>query len=61
MQDLIETPEGQKMMPEWMRLTPMGRMAEVTDLQGALVYLAAPASDYCTGHDLVVDGGYATW
>jgi NAD(P)-dependent dehydrogenase (short-subunit alcohol dehydrogenase family) len=59
--DLLETPEGQKMMPEWMRLTPMNRMAEVTDLQGAVVYLAAPASDFMTGHDMVIDGGYCVW
>lgn len=60
-QDLLETPEGKRMEPEWMRLTPMGRMAEVTDLQGALIYLASAASDFTTGHDLVVDGGYAVW
>lgn len=59
--ELTRTPEGQRMVPEWMRLTPMGRMAEVTDLQGAVVYLAAPASDFVTGHDLVIDGGYACW
>lgn len=59
--DLTKTPEGQQMVPEWLRLTPMKRMAEVTDLQGALVYLAAPASDFATGLDLVVDGGYACW
>ncbi len=59
--DLVKTPEGQRMVPEWLRLTPMGRMAEVADLQGAVVYLAAPASDFVTGHDLVVDGGYALW
>jgi NAD(P)-dependent dehydrogenase (short-subunit alcohol dehydrogenase family) len=59
--DLTKTPEGQRMAPEWLRLTPMGRMAEVSDLQGGVVYLAAPASDYMTGHDLVIDGGYALW
>jgi len=59
--DLLKTPEGQHMAPEWMRLTPMGRMAEVTDLQGALVFLAAPASDFVTGHDVVIDGGYCVW
>lgn len=59
--ELTKTPEGQRMVPQWLRLTPMGRMAEVTDLQGAVVYLAAPASDFMTGHDLVVDGGYACW
>lgn len=59
--DLLQTPIGQTMMPVWMRMTPMGRMAEVTELQGAVVYLAAEASDFMTGHDLVVDGGYCTW
>lgn len=59
--DLLQTPEGQSMMPAWMGFTPMARMAEVTDLQGAAVYLAAPVSDYMTGHDMVIDGGYCTW
>ncbi len=59
--DLLKTPEGQKMMPTWMGMTPMKRMAEVTDLTGALVYLASEASDYMTGADLVIDGGYLAW
>jgi NAD(P)-dependent dehydrogenase (short-subunit alcohol dehydrogenase family) len=59
--DLIKTPEGQRMVPEWMHLTPMGRMAEVIDLQGAVVYLAAAASDFMTGHDMIIDGGYCAW
>lgn len=59
--DLLQTPQGQTMMPIWMGMTPMGRMAEVAELQGAVVYLAAEASDFVTGHDLVVDGGYCTW
>lgn len=60
-EDLLLTPEGQQMMPEWMRLTPMGRMAEVTDLQGAAVFLASEASDFMTGSDIVIDGGYLCW
>lgn len=59
--DLLATPIGQSMLPTWMGMTPMGRMAEVTDLQGALVYLASAASDYMTGSDLTVDGGYCAW
>jgi NAD(P)-dependent dehydrogenase (short-subunit alcohol dehydrogenase family) len=59
--DLIASPEGQRMVPKWMELTPMGRMAEVTDLQGAVVYLASEASDFVTGHDIVIDGGYCAW
>lgn len=59
--DLLATPIGADMMPTWMAMTPMKRMAEVTDLQGALIYLAAEASDFTTGHDLVIDGGYMCW
>lgn len=59
--DLLATPIGQTMLPIWMEKTPMGRMAEVTDLTGALVFLACEASDYVTGHDIVVDGGYCAW
>ena len=59
--ELINTPEGQRVVPVWMRMTPMARMAEVTELQGGVVYLAAAASDFMTGHDLVIDGGYALW
>jgi NAD(P)-dependent dehydrogenase (short-subunit alcohol dehydrogenase family) len=59
--DLLQTPEGQKVMPTWMGMTPMGEMVEVTDLQGAVVYLASEASDFMTGHDIVIDGGYCVW
>lgn len=59
--DLLATPVGKTMLPKWLALTPMGRMGEVSDLQGAVVFLAAPASDFMTGHDMVIDGGYCCW
>ena len=34
-----------------------GRFGGDTDLKGAIAYLASAASDYVTGHTLVVDGG----
>ncbi|WCT74748.1 2-dehydro-3-deoxy-D-gluconate 5-dehydrogenase KduD [Sphingomonas naphthae] len=37
---------------------PAGRWGEASDLGGAAVFLAAPASDYVQGHTLVVDGGW---
>jgi NAD(P)-dependent dehydrogenase (short-subunit alcohol dehydrogenase family) len=60
-QDLLETPLGQQVMPTWLGMTPMNRMAEVTDLQGAVVFLASEASDFMTGSDIVIDGGYCAW
>lgn len=60
-ENLLTTPEGQAINTKWMAMTPMGRMAEVTELQGGLVYLASPASDFTTGCDLVIDGGYSCW
>ncbi len=60
-EDLLQTPEGKEVLPHWLSLTPAGRMGEVTDLQGAVVFLAAEVSDFMTGSDLVIDGGYCAW
>lgn len=38
--------------------TPLGRMGELEDLAGPVVFLASEASNYLTGHVLYVDGGW---
>ena len=37
--------------------TPLGRLAETSDLVGTALFLASDASAYITGHTIVVDGG----
>ena len=37
---------------------PLGRLGEVEDLIGMALYLLSPASDFCTGQVMYVDGGY---
>lgn len=41
---------------------PLGRIGkDGKDMKGAVVYLASEASEWVTGHNLILDGGFSAW
>ncbi len=52
---------GDERSERWLRQrTPMGRGGAEHELDGALLYLASPASSFVTGQVLSVDGGWTS-
>ncbi len=45
-------------IPVFLRKAPIARIAEIDDIQTAVLYLASEASDFVIGQDIVLDGGY---
>uniref|UniRef100_A0A3B3XBU2 Uncharacterized protein n=1 Tax=Poecilia mexicana TaxID=48701 RepID=A0A3B3XBU2_9TELE len=58
---LIHSEDLRPLVQRWLSDIPAGRLAQVTDLQAAVVYLASDVSDYMTGHNLVIEGGQSLW
>lgn len=50
----VLTPEIEKRM---LKHTPMKRLGEVSDIAGAILYFAAPVSEWISGQTLFVNGG----
>jgi NAD(P)-dependent dehydrogenase (short-subunit alcohol dehydrogenase family) len=53
-----EEPEAVELRRTLAERIPLGYLGEPEDLQGLAVFLASPASDYCTGAAIPVDGGW---
>ncbi len=52
----------ERFMKDYAAETMLGRWGRMgTDIKGAALFLATSASDYVTGHNLVVDGGFSVF
>jgi NAD(P)-dependent dehydrogenase (short-subunit alcohol dehydrogenase family) len=54
-------PEVAEQVKQFESDTPLGRMATVDELVGPAVFLVSRAASFCTGIDLLVDGGFVCW
>ncbi len=48
-------------LSRYVQKTPLKRMATEEDIKGAALFLASDLSQYVTGHNLMVDGGFSAW
>lgn len=54
-------PEVAEQLKAFAADTPVGRIATVDEMVGPAIFLCSQASSFCTGVDLLVDGGFVCW
>ncbi|EJD00702.1 NAD-binding protein [Fomitiporia mediterranea MF3/22] len=60
--DIHSNIEGMDEMHEfWKSQNPPGRAAKPAELRGVIAWLASDTSSFCTGSDIIVDGGHRAW
>ncbi|MDO8482077.1 MAG: SDR family oxidoreductase [bacterium] len=48
-------------LEQYLKKTPLGRMANPDDLTGLIAFLASDEARYITGQNIAVDGGFTLW
>lgn len=56
-----DTVGGKELVRRLCEKSPMKRMGQPKEIQGALMLLASEAGSYITGQNIVVDGGWTAW
>ena len=57
----IENGQPEPFVEAFTARSPLGRLMDVSEALGGVVYLASDASSYVTGANVVVDGGWSAW
>jgi len=53
--------QGEDFVRNYSARTPFGRMADDTEICGAVTFLASPEAKYISGQNIIVDGGLTAW
>jgi NAD(P)-dependent dehydrogenase (short-subunit alcohol dehydrogenase family) len=56
-----QRPEVAEQLRAFAADTPLGRIASVDEMVGPALFLASRSSAFCTGVNLLVDGGFVCW
>lgn len=57
---LERAPDPEKLLAAWVKMHPLGRIAQPIDIAYGALFLACAESSFVTGHCLVIDGGMSS-